>query len=80
MRSSHRMLLGWLSFRPQTKPTFSLSFKLQSCKCEGLGIVPLPAIHLLLHHEDDHPGVEGVVEVGGAKASPGRLDFLTVGE
>ena len=48
--------------------------------CEGLGNVPLPAVHLLLHHEDDHPGVDGVVEVGGAKASPGRLDFLTVGE
>ena len=54
------------------------SFKV--AKCEGLGIVPLPAVHLVLHHEDDHPGVDGVVEVGGAKASPGRLDFSTVGE
>ena len=51
------------------------------CKCEGLSIVPLPAVHLLLHHEDDHPGVEGVVADGDdVKASPGRLDFLTVGE
>ena len=50
------------------------------CKCKGLGIVPLPAVHLLLHHEDDHPGVDGVVEASGAKASPGRLDFSTVGE
>ena len=38
-------------------------------------------LDLLLHHEDDHPGVDGVVADGDdVKASPGRLDFLTVGE
>ena len=36
--------------------------------------------NLLLHHEDDLLGVVGVVEDGDAEASPGRLDFLTVGE
>ena len=51
--------------------------------CEGLGIVPSTLVNLLLHHEDHLPGVEGVVEDGGdvdVEASPGRLDFLTVGE
>ena len=60
--------------KPSQHSLYLSSFKV--AKCEGLGIVPLPAVHLLLHHEDDHPGVDGVVEAGGAKASPGRLDFF----
>ena len=37
----------------------------------------------LLPHEDNLLGVDGVVDevdAGDVKASPGRLDFLTVGE
>ena len=62
--------------KPSQHSLYLSGFKV--AKCEGLGNVPLPAVHLLLHHEDDHPGVDGVVEAGGAKASPGRLDFSTV--
>ena len=68
------MLLGWLSIRQHAK-----SARLQVRGAWHCSFYPH---NLLLHYDDDLPGVEGVVEDGGddVKASPGRLDFLTVGE
>ena len=42
---------------------FSHSFSFKVPKCKGLGILLLPDDHLL-HHEDNLPGVECVVEDG----------------
>ena len=45
-----------------------------------LGILLVPDDHLL-HHDGNLPGVDGVVEgIDEVEASPGRLDFSTVGE
>ena len=45
----------------------------------GLAEFLLADDHLLLHEDNLH-GVDGVVDEVDVKASPGRLDFLTVGE